>query len=126
MEQEYLAKVTKAIFDGIRENSTVIKTSNGGDFEIVKNIRCIDSKFDSFKLHELLSPNGCKMSGEIVISAHVYLPSVEDPRNISSDRLFRFTFKDASVLFDSEKEEFILLDDLNINHIFLDKSLFGR
>lgn len=117
MEQEYLNKAIQPIFKEIVDSTKVIETNNGGDFEIVRTVRSYNFKFNPFELHKLFNPDGYELSGEITILAHVYLPSVDMPRNMSSDRLFRFTFKDVPILFDSESEEFILNGELNITYI---------
>lgn len=126
MEKEYADKLVNAIFNKIKEKYEVIETNDKISYEVRKFNSVSDYTFSEYKLHELLNPAGYKISGEIIISVFVYLPSIDEPRNISTDKSYNFVFKDTLVLFDADTEEFQICDDINVSYIALKKDIFGR
>lgn len=126
MENEYVGKLVDAIFNKIKEKYEVIETNDKISYEVRKFNGVSDCTFSEYKLHELLNPAGYKISGEIIVSVLVYLPDNDEPRNLSTDKLFDFIFKDTLVQFDEETEEFQICDDINVSYIALKKDIFGR
>ncbi|MBF0762582.1 hypothetical protein IR148_16205 [Dysgonomonas mossii] len=126
MKNEYVDKVANAIYNEIKENYEVIKINKDDLYEVKKYNQYVEYKLNEFKLHELLNPEGYKISGEIIISAHVYIPSIDEPRNLSTDKLFSFIINDTLIQFDPETEEFQICNDINVRYITLIKGIFGR
>ncbi len=121
---EYYEKIENQLIEKLKnQNSDTFKT-NRGDYEIIKIERInLDKLYlEKEKIHHLFSPDGCKISGKILVKAQAYPPNSD--RNGYTSHIFEIVFNPTAIKFDFNKETFSIEEDINVSFISLSERRF--
>ncbi len=114
---EYIFILEKQLSFKLKNQLTDKIITKTGEYKIknIESVATVNIDLNRIKIHSLFSPNGCKISGSILINVIAEVPNTN--RDLSKRHLFTINFESTLVKYIFENETFEVLDKIGITYI---------